>query len=210
MTRETRRRSNAAKLPAMRRRILAAWGDATAEDLAAGIEWYNKARRAAVVIAEGTDLSADTVAGVIAALSPRNQWATNLAWTAQVVEDYNNGAIHPPNVHTRVMRSQAWRIVNGEQPLHVLNGPKVRAFYLNITGDENAVTVDVWAARLAEGTFTPHPTKRTLRDWAAEPAPQGNRYDLIARAYREAAALLGHTPREVQAATWIHTRGSAD
>jgi hypothetical protein len=194
----------------MRRRILATYAEASAEDILSGIEWYGRAESAAAEIAEGTELSTRTVAGIIAALSPRNNWRTNLAWAAAVVEAYAEGATNPPNVHTRAMRAQAWRIASGEDPLDVLNGPKVRAFFANITGDHEAVTVDVWAARIAEGTWTPHPTKRTLRDWAAEPAPQGSRYTTIARAYREAAHIIGRTPREVQAAVWVHVRGTAD
>jgi hypothetical protein len=201
--------SESARKAAMRRRILQTFADASADDLASGQEWYYRANRAAASIAEGSSLSADTVAGVIAALSPRCAWATNLAWASAVVDAYVGGSDAPPAVHTRTMRAQAWRIAQGERPLDVLNGPKVRAFYANIVGNADAVTVDTWAARVAEGNWTPHPRK-SGNNYAATDAPQGRRYALIADAYREAAALVGHSPRDVQAAVWVHVRQSAD
>lgn len=177
----------------MRRRILAAYGEATAADQAAGLEWYRRAYDAAATILPDDPTRA---AGVIAALSPRCQWRTNVVWAAAVIEAAERGDATPPNVHTRAMRAQAWRIANGEAALDVLGGPKVRAFFANITGDLDSVTVDVWAARAATG--------RTL------PAVQGRTYALIARAYREAAALLEIPARDVQAAVWVHVRGAAE
>jgi len=69
----------------------------------------------------------------------------------------------------------------------------VRAFYAAIMGDENAVTVDVWAARAAEGERN-------------DVAPKGARIVAIIDAYRTAAAILGVSPRECQAAVWVYTR----
>jgi hypothetical protein len=182
----------AGQLVAMRRRILAAYGEATAADLAAGLDWYRRAHDAARDL-----LPADPsrAAGVIAALSPRCHWRTNLVWAAAILEAAERGDASPPRVHTLAMRRLAWRIALGEAPLEVLNGPKVRAFYANITGDLDAVTVDVWAARAAAGRDVARITGRT--------------YTLIARAYREAAAILDMPARDVQAAVWVHVRGSA-
>jgi hypothetical protein len=136
----------------------------------------------------------------------------NLAQASALVDAVIRGDSEPPAVHTRTMRAQAWRIAQGERPLDVLNGPKVRAFYANITGNLSAVTVDTWAARVAEGDWRPNPMAhlRAHAPYAATDAPQGRRYALIADAYREAAALLGHAPRDVQAAVWVHVRQSAD
>lgn len=175
----------------MRRRILAHWANATAADVASGLEWYGRAQSAASAM-----LPADPerAAGVIAALSPRCQWRTNLAWAAAVIQAAESGEACPA-VHTRTMRAQAWRIANGEPALDVLNGPKVRAFYSNIVGDTSAVTVDVWAMRAAD------PSMEALSARA---------YALTARAYREAAGIIGVAPRDLQAAVWVHVRGAAE
>lgn len=178
----------------MVRRITRAYRASTPAHRAAGLGWYAEAWRVAGEIwPERPDLAA----GVIAALSPRCQWSTNVVWARAVVEAARRGDATPPAVHTTVMRAQAWRIANGEAPLSVLAGPKVRAFWANITGDVDAVTVDIWAVRAAMGADAP-------KDGRVTPA----QYRVTADAYRRAARILGVTPRECQAAVWVHTRGT--
>lgn len=189
-------RSEAARLAAMRRRILAAYDAASADDLASGLAWYRRAAHAAGTLAEGSAVSADHAAGIIAALSPRCRWSTNVAWAARMIDAATRGEPCPA-VSTRANRAAAWRIACGERPEAVLRGPKVSRFYRNLTGDLAAVTVDVWAARAAEGR-------------SDDRAPSGRRYALLERAYREAAAIIGRPPRDVQAAVWVHVRGAAD
>lgn len=193
MKNATLTRSEAARLRPMVERIVAHYDAASESDRIAGDVWYQRAMDAATILRPDDPQRA---AGVIAALSPRCQWRTNLAWAAKVLSAADAG--EPcPSVHTTAMRSQAWRIAHGEPWGDVLNGPKVRAFAANITGDDDTVTVDVWAARAAE----------RVRD---DRAPSGRRYRLIARAYREAAARRNVTPRAMQATVWCHVRGAAD
>lgn len=187
-------------LPAMTRRLLACWGDATAEDLASGIAWYSRAETAAAAMASGP-VTTRQAAGVIAALSPRNRWNVNLAQAAKVISHAVSGALDIPAVSTGDNRVKAWNIALGADPsapgVLGVDAPKVRAFFANITGNHDAVTVDVWAARAAEGC-------------SIKAAPTGGRYNAIADAYRAAADAAGVTPREMQAAVWVHVRGSAD
>jgi hypothetical protein len=102
-----------------------------------------------------------------------------------------------PRVHTHTQRRKAKLIAQCHDPLDVLAGPKERAFYRCIMGYSDAVTVDVWAARVAEG------------HWKS-PSITGRRYERIAAAYRAAARRAGVRPSTIQAATWIHIRGAAD
>lgn len=176
------------------RRIVKAFRNASAADLAAGMGWYAEALRVATLMDAANPSRA---AGVIAALSPRCQWSTNVAWSRTMLAAADAGA-PVPAVHTETMRAQAYRIARGEHALAVLNGPKVRAFYANIVGDTDAVTVDVWAARVATG-LTGKDAERAIGT--------GARYARVAQCYREAARILGVTPREVQAATWTAARG---
>ena len=205
---ESRTRSRAARLPAMRNRLLTHWAEATADDLAAGLAWYGRAEQAAQSLADDTSLSPRSAAGIIAALSPRNRWSVNVAQAAQVIIARENGE-DCPRVSTTHNRSLAWKIAHGADPADVLGGPKVRAFFANITGDHDAVTVDTWAYRAATGDFRPHPTKNGPYMFAEIPAPQGAEYDLVARAFRECAKIVGVTSREFQAAVWVHVRGAA-
>ena len=102
----------------------------------------------------------------------------------------------PPRIQTGAMRATAWKIAQGADPLETLSGPKVRAFYRAITGDTDAVTVDRWAARVAEG-----------RDDSR--APSGRRWDRLETAYRVAAATEEVGARDLQAAVWCAIRGGA-
>ena len=175
----------------MVRNITRAFRKATPAHLAAGMGWYAEAYRVAAQIwPERPDLAA----GVIAALSPRCQWSTNQLWARVLITAARTGQACPA-VHTTAMRAQAWRIANGEAPLSVLNGPKVRSFWANIMGDTEAVTCDVWAVYVALG-------RKDDRMVSTQ-----KRYDTVVAAYRRAAVILGVTPREVQAATWVAARG---
>lgn len=185
----------------MVRRITRAYRSASTADRAAGLGWYDAAQReAAQIWPERPDLAA----GVLAALSPRCQWSTNVAWSYAVVTAARAGGQCPP-VSTTANRATAWAIATtGADPLQhlgkvshtgrVTSGHKVRAFYRNITGDHGAVTVDVWAYRAATGRDVEYIGARD--------------YALISAAYVRAAQILGVTPRECQAAVWVATRGT--
>src|SRR3954464_9498358 len=128
------------------------WLDAaTAQDLADGLAWYDRARREAERMSEAYGLPTRLCAGVIAALSPRCQWASNVRSAERMIAAAIAGELEPVANGTMSNRDKAWRIANGADPDEVLSGPKVRAFYANIMGDTEAVTIDVWGARAAEG-----------------------------------------------------------
>jgi hypothetical protein len=179
----------------MTKRVLRHWRRASAAELAEGMAWYARAGELADALSAGAPITRAQACGVIAALSPRQQWVTNVTGAVALVDAYARGESDPPSVGLGLSRSRAWAILHHPgDPLDVLGGPKVRAFYANIMGDAHAVTVDVWAARAAEGR----------RD---DRAPTRGRYRRIADAYRAAADIAGVTPREMQAAVWVHVRG---
>lgn len=172
------------------------WLDvATLDDLANGVAWYDRAYGMAQTIAAETwrkherGLTTRQCAGVIAALSPRCQWATNVSAARIMAHAAAAGAPMPHCAGTLSNRRKAWRIANGEDPDLVLGGPKVRAFFANIMGDVESVTVDAWAARAAEGRWV-------------EQAPTRRRYELLAETYRRVARKRGMAARDVQAAVW--------
>jgi hypothetical protein len=162
---------------------------ATAQDLADGLAWYDRARGHAETMAAESGLSVRQCAGVIAALSPRCQWATNVAGARRMLLAAAAGEGEPVVGGVRSNRAKAWAIAQGADPGDVLSGPKVCAFFANIMGDVESVTIDVWAARAAEGRENPH-------------APKRRRYRLCEETYRRAARRHGITPRDAQAAVW--------
>lgn len=89
--------------------------------------------------------------------------------------------------------AKARAIQQGAQPLRVLGGPKVRAFYRALLGDRDAAVVDVWVARAA-GT---------------DPQLTPARYARVEAALRDAAAQARTAVADFQATVWVVTRGRA-
>lgn len=182
---------------AMTMRVLAHWDTASALDLAEGLAWYNAACSLADELAERFGYSRRQTAGVIAALSPRTRWSTNASSArSMVLAAYADSVSMPRLPGYSANREKAWAILHtDDDPLTILGGPKVRAFYANILGNTDAVTVDIWAARAAEG-----------HHFDAARAIVGRRYDDLVLAYQLAAQARGVTPREMQAAVWVTIR----
>lgn len=171
--------------------ILGWYKQATAADLADGLSWYQRAEDLANALAAGTDFTVEQTAAVIAALSPRVPWHENVAGATDMVRAAARGAREPVVAGFDSNRAKAWRILHGEAIEDVLHGPKVEAFFRNITGDLDAVTVDVWAARAAgidRDSFTPKQSAE------------------VQDAYREAARVLDMAPRNLQACVWVCIR----
>lgn len=174
------------------RRILRHYSDDVAA-MREAREWYGVAQGAADDLAARYGVTREAAAGVIAAMSPRQTWKGNLR-AADVILHAAAHGLDLPAVGLRSNARKAWKIANGAAPLDVLGGPKVRAFFANIIGDLDAVTVDVWAARAA-GVDPNHLTAA--------------RYRAVADAYRRAAASIGLAPAILQAIVWVSIRGAA-
>jgi hypothetical protein len=174
--------------------LLDNWHGATADDLAAGLRWYDEAGATARALAAGTDgrVSVQQAAGVIAALSPRMPWARNVHLAALVVDAFTAGAEMPGGA-MRARLAECAAILRGEKAGP--SGRKVSNFARAILGDTDAVTVDVWAMRAAG-----------IADRESLTAGQ---YARVSAAYTAAAEMLGVTPRDLQAAVWVAVRGGA-
>lgn len=170
------------------RRILATFDRATPADLESGARWYDEAGDLAHSLVEQVD-TVEKAACLIAALSPRTTWTRNVAGAIAMA----HGATPTACIGTNVDRAQ--RVLDAD-PMDVFdalgNGPKVAAFARNIAGDREAVTVDVWACRVAD-------LDETLLS-------RKGAYDAVAHAYRLAARRRGVDPATMQATTWIVAR----
>jgi hypothetical protein len=162
--------------------------------VAAGLTWYNDAHSVAVTL---DPRNPHRAAGVIAALSPRIQWARNLELAAHVFAT-DGEATGTLGASCRA----AAAIYAGADPLDVLSGPKVRAFYALIADptDAQTVCVDRHAIDIALGV------RMTCVERDAYALNRDGLYGRFARAYQRAAEVLSHTPAQVQAVTWLHWR----
>lgn len=173
------------------RRILRTFDRATASDVEAGASWYPHAQTIAAGLARtaGVDLLAG--AALLSALSPRTDWARNVAGATSLAE----GGVAEGCMATNVERGHRvlWAARHRGDVIAALgDGPKTRAFAQNIAGDVEAVTVDVWACRVAD-------LDETLLS-------RKGAYSAVAHAYRLAARRRGVTPATMQATTWVVAR----
>ena len=189
------------------RHIAAMLALASQSDLAAGIEWYARAERLGRRLAHQYGCTFEQAVGVIAALSPNNRWARNCtdaesmiqAWAVGadplIVRVCTYGAIGAKAAAILALASPERETIAG-----ILNGRKITAFFLSITGRADAVCVDGHAYAIWLGQRVP--TTKT-------PALGVKLYADIARAYcvvaKRSAALCGEalTPAQVQAVTWV-------
>ncbi len=170
-------------------RLVAHFEEADVETHTLGGRWYRESQRTARRLARKHDVPLSCAAGVIAALSPRIRWASNVALADAVLGGEEVSGVFGRNLE------KARRIAEGERPLEVLGGPKVTAFYRAIMGNEQSVVIDVWMQRAAGMTPV------TLH---------GKHYEAVAEAVREAAAICGVTPASLQAIVWVQVRGKAE
>lgn len=163
---------------------------ATPAMIAQGVEWYREARDLAE---EMTNMkyvhSIEHAAWVIAALSPRSFWSRNV-----------KAALHYAATGERlagVMSRSFNKVLAFEKEYqgnfaNLAKSGKTPAFAANIAGDETAVTVDVWACRVAGIE------ERVLN--------RAGVYDAVAQCYTNVAIANGVTPAQCQAITWIVQR----
>jgi len=173
--------------------ILATWMDATDANREDGAQWYLLNQQALEEMANGNGVSLEAAAAVTAHLSPRVHWARALVAAHNMLNGLPVTGVMGRSISGAQSALDAYR--NGEDPLWTLKGPKIRNFALNLAGDTEAVTIDVWAARVAFGG--PYEDKLLQRAGV---------YQAIAQAYRAAAAKVGVSPSTMQATTWIVAR----
>lgn len=180
--------------------VLAVYTYASAENIRQGLTWYLRAHDFAREVGGARPHHVARNAGIIAALSPMNEWENNKRKAAQLIsqrgrvtigEDGSNGIGLSANV------VKAVRIYRGEDPMDVLKGDKVTAFYRTIldpTGDIDPV-IDRHAFDIAVGMRTDDKTRGMLQRKGV--------YEEFANVYRQAAKVAGIGSAQMQAITWV-------
>ena len=187
--------------------ILAVFFSASEAEIQEGKVWYSTAYDTAKSIASRYDLPGgiDTVAAVIAALSPNNRWDRNVRDAESLIKVYCAGgecdAIKVSSYSQN--KAKAIRILNGESPLDVLGGNKVRAFYHCLAARFHSVCVDghaysIWSGERVTTTKTPKITDKL--------------YATISDDYRRATSVINtvtdscYSAAQIQAITWVTWR----
>jgi hypothetical protein len=186
--------------------VLAVFFSASDLETIEGAQWYETAQNAAATIAARYSVKADTVAGVIAALSPNNRWERNLRDADALISAYTLGGssdaleVKTSTYNKNKLKSLA--ILEGAAPLEVLGGLKVRAFYSCIIGADD-VCIDGHAYAIWRGERI---------STSGTPKISAKLYGSIVADYVKATATINsvmntsYRPCQVQAITWLAWR----
>ena len=202
--------SNKAKrLPVVTKNILQFFYAATAIEIVEGSEWYPTAYKYCEAIANETGLSVNKVAAVCAALSPNNRWERNIVDTENICLAYVTGGIDACNsvkvaTYSR-NKMKAITIITADESeyLTILNGKKIKAFYLSIIGEPDAVCVDGRAYAIFVGKMIP-----TTQTPSIGVALQNQIVSSYIRAKDKINKAEGtsYTAAQIQAITWVCQR----
>ena len=183
--------------------ILAMYFKASPAD--ASFDWYLIANNqlASLALDYKGQFSLQTIAAVTAALSPNNRWERNLIDCKALINAYNTGGLElASSIKCSTYNNnkiKALKILAGGDPLDILGGLKVRAFYDNLLlGD--SVTVDGHAYSIWAGEYIP--TTKT-------PKISPKLYNQIVADYRLATEAVNNIlntnfkARQIQSTTWL-------
>lgn len=174
------------------RRLVTLWQQATPEEMAEGMSWYDAAYSLTVAMSEQYGHTPTQCAYVIAALSPNTSWVQNMAAAVNACEGHRDmvdpsfwkGVSYPANKY------KARDILDGD--LTALSGPKVTQFGRAIAGDPDACTVDIWMQRAC--------------DMPSDSAPNKTQHKAIRKAIESGARAADVSVRDFQAVVWTVIR----
>lgn len=159
---------------------------ASLETVVNGLTWYDNAYHLAQELAAESGLGLEKCAGIIAATSINQSWQGNVTLAKDAVRGNVRG------LKMVVDKVNAILECDGDMDciLTILNGDKVKNFFLNILGDYSGVTIDRWMMRI----------------WGIDRVPKGKAYIKKAAKIKEVATRLGYQPAQLQAILWEQVR----
>jgi len=178
-------------------RILECYALCTVDEIANGLTWYRNANRFARKVASLTAKRPETVAAILARISPQIAWQDNKIAALQIASGAASGYGYPDNIARaeRIAEADSEAVIAREVlPTAKYARPKISAFYRNIAYPETVgpITVDTWAARIWLGDVDRTDLKVS--------APESKR---IQRDYAEAAHIASVLPQNLQAIVWL-------
>lgn len=172
--------------------LLSIYADASPSARELGRAWYPKARTIVREWSESYLLPLNTVACVVAAISPQCDWQRNLIIADDVLADRAvsiGGALHKNIDKARaILVEQSGSL--GAMMKFFPSGPKVNCFAYNLAGSDALVTVDG------------HATQAALNDMRSRVTLKWTPYRIFAECYASAAVRVAVQPATFQAIIW--------
>lgn len=194
--------------------LLSVYDLATRADIEAGKKWYPRARRYAQQLARRYHVSLEIAAGVIAALSPGQEWTRNKASADAFFREWRACGVCARerfDLATYGARpiEKAYAIANGAPIGPTLNGPKTTAFYraiINPNSDRDVV-IDGHAKSAALGVRVGNHDgwndRTQSRGSTSGVKVERHEYPHLETAYRAAASVVGLNVNAFQAVIWL-------
>ena len=189
------------------REIVAKFTLATSQEVQLGCDWYPSALKISARISEKYGVSAEVVAGVIAALSPNNRWERNIIDAEAIIKCWRSGGTRTDMTNVKVctygkMKQKAIDILLTRVPIvDILKGKKLVEFFNCITNPAlNDVCIDGHAYSVWFGQ------RLTMKE---VPAIGIRLRSQIKTDYRDATCFINeelgehYTPASIQAITWV-------
>ena len=179
---------------------------ATTQEKIDGAKWYQSAHEIAMRLAIDYELTLQTAAGVIAALSPRNKWSRNVIDAENLIEAFTRDSESAVNIKVCTFnknKEKALKILENKDDFFVdttrdiLKGPKLIEFFNCICGNKDDVCIDGHAYCIWNGSRT------SLKD---VPSIGVKLRKEIKSDFRKAAAKFNISAAEMQAITWVAWR----
>jgi hypothetical protein len=179
----------------MVKNVLYVYSTASPDDMSEGMNWYSEAFNYCKRVSEDYGIDIDRVVALVSVISPGLIWGGNLTIPEKIIDLWQRGVpVHewqgfqcwPKNLE------KAETILNGD--LSVMNGPKVNAFFRNIKGETEPVTIDRWSIRVAMDD---------PKLGGGQIEPSGKQvYEALVNVYKEVGEIVGQEACDVQAVTW--------
>jgi len=175
------------------KRISRCYNKATDQQVVDGMVWYDEAVTIVTELSDQSQYTVDQVAAAMAHLSPRLRWNQNVIAIKMLVRQ---SCLPRYIMSGPAQRAFTALVAANPEDTFGKKAKKTLNFSRNVSGCQQSVTVDVWAANVV--------------GVAESELKLTGVYEAIAHCYRLAAKRAGVTPAQMQAITWIVVRGSAN
>lgn len=158
--------------------------------------WYSDAHIVIKDIAKDYNVSVEDVAYVTATLSPALSWRANIESTRAFFDEWHGRQTSNRQTAYGTNVGKCTQYMFGVRS-GTPTGQKVSAFYSNLLGNYDVVTLDRHAIRAARWGV------RNLESESGEQKICGQEFAVVENAYRRAASCAGVSVAEFQATLWI-------